>query len=421
LKWATSEEKRVSDFDDSPKQGSWGQILLIYAIGVLGATTISQAIPVIGDIAGLFHAQRAQVGWIISMPSALVAVGALLVGWVVDRVGDKRVLLTGCALVIAGDIGVALAGSLDALYAMRALEGIGYVCIAVAAITMMTRITFGPRRNIALTLWSSFIPMSFAVPLILAAQLAGTGMWRWAFNGHAIALAVLAVAALPVLPARQAAGAAPSRVAGLPLVLRSPGPYLLGLSFACAAFMQTGLVSTLPRMLSAKYGLGIPVASSVVTLGMVLNTAGCLVVGPLLNRGMKPVAITAIGVLFAIAGGLAVGVSYGSFVPAAAMSCLFFLGAGLIVGLWALLPQVAPNRQTLGATSGLVTQVTLWGVLFGPPAAFAALATGDWASEGRNIVLAGVAIVVLVWLVTSRFSQSAAASGSLPTSVPSAH
>jgi len=50
----------------------------------------------------------------------------------------------------------------------------------------------GARRNNALTLWSSFVPMSFALPLILAAQLAGTGQWRWAFSGHAIALAGLA-------------------------------------------------------------------------------------------------------------------------------------------------------------------------------------------------------------------------------------
>ena len=37
----------MSSTDKSPEQGSWGSILLIYAIGVLGATSISQAVPVI--------------------------------------------------------------------------------------------------------------------------------------------------------------------------------------------------------------------------------------------------------------------------------------------------------------------------------------------------------------------------------------
>jgi hypothetical protein len=58
-------------------QGSWRSILLIYGIGVLGATTISQAITVARDMAVFFHAAPQQAGWIISTPSALVVIGAV--------------------------------------------------------------------------------------------------------------------------------------------------------------------------------------------------------------------------------------------------------------------------------------------------------------------------------------------------------
>jgi MFS family permease len=109
-------------------------------------------------------------------------------------------LLSGCAVLVLGDLGVTLAGSVEMLYAMRVLEGIGYVAIAVAAVTMLTRTTQGARRTSALTLWSSFVPMSFALPLILAAQLDGTGKWRWAFTGHGIPLAALGIAAWAWLP-----------------------------------------------------------------------------------------------------------------------------------------------------------------------------------------------------------------------------
>ena len=409
----------MSETQQSVDQGSWACIILIYIIGVLGATTISQAIPVIGDIARLFHTGP-MTGWVISTPSALVALGALFTGWIVDRVGDKLILLVGCAIVVAGDVGVVLSTSLYPLLAMRIVEGIGYVGISVAAITMMTRITSGARRNIALTLWSSFIPMSFAIPLMLAAPLAGTGQWRWAFTGHAIALALLLLIGVAQLPASSAASGA-SRTAGLGCVLRSPGPYVLGLSFACAAFVQTGIVSTLPHLLSSKYGVTVGIAASVGTLGMVFNTAGCLVVGPMLNRRVPPLAIAAAGVLCTISGGLALGLSLPSFAAAVVISCVFFLGAGLIVGLWALLPLVAPSRQSLGATSGLVTQVTLWGVLFGPPAAFAAQAGGHWASEGANIVVAGVTIVVCIWLVVSRFGRAATGEAAVSGGAQSAH
>ncbi|NYY80226.1 hypothetical protein DMH27_04345 [Raoultella planticola] len=35
--------------------------------------------------------------------------------------------------------------------------------------------------------------------------------------------------------------------------------------------------------------------------------------------------------------------------------------------MWALAPIVAPSRDSIGATSGLITQLTLIGVFLGPP------------------------------------------------------
>ena len=393
----------MSITEQGVEQGSWSSILLIYAIGVLGAMTISQAIPVIGELARLFRAGP-DAGWIISVPSALVAVGALLTGWIVDRVGDKPVLIASGAIVVLGDIGVLFAFDLQTLLAMRVVEGIGYVGIAVAAITMMIRITTGPRRNLALTLWSSFIPMSFAVPLLAASALAAPGHWRWAFLGHALLLGALVLIAVAHLPGRRTLSA-PSRTAGLAAVLRSPAPYLLGLAFASAAFVQTGVVSTLPHLLAGKYHVSIGMASSAGTAGMALNALGALMVGPMLNRGIRPLTVVLTGVALTIGAGLALGLALPGFAFAAAVSCAFFFGAGVIVGLWALLPSTAPNRQSIGATSGLVTQVTLWGVLFGPPAAFAAEAGGSWFHEGRNIVIGGLVIICCIWLVVTRFQQ----------------
>jgi len=400
-------------------QSSWGAILLIYAIGVLGATSISQVVPIVGDLGQAFHLSRPQGGWVISTPSAVVAVGALLFGWLVDKFGDKPMLLFGCAVLVLGDLGVTVAGSVEMLYAMRVLEGIGYVAIAVAAVTMLTRTTQGARRTSALTLWSSFVPMSFALPLILAAQLAGTGQWRWAFTGHGIALAALGIAAWALLPTPAPVRTA-MRTAGLATVVRSPSPYLLGLAFACGAFMQTGVVSTLPHMLSGRFGVSIGLASSIGTLGMIFNTIGALAVGPLLNRGTGALTVSVLGVLLALIGGIALYVPGPAFALAATASSVFFLGTGIIVGLWALLPRVAPKPSCVGATSGLVTQIVLWGVLFGPPAAFAAAASGDWTRPVANIVIGGVACLLLLWLVIRRIRGSDTADGTAPL-VQAAH
>lgn len=383
------------------QQGSWTSILLIYGIGVLGAATITQALPVIGDLVKLFHA-GAKAGWIISIPSITVALAAFLAGWLVDRFGDKPVLLVGSIIIVLGDIGVTAINTLQSLLTMRVLEGVGYLCTSVAAITMLTRITSGKRRNSALTLWSSYIPMSFALPLVLAGQLAGPDRWRWAFNGHAIVLGLLTVSAALQLPAGRNQKA--SRTAGMAKVIRMPGPWVLGLVFACTAFMQTGLVSILPNVLTRTYGVSFAIAASIGSLGMIFKTAGCLAAGPLLNRNISPITIALAGVILAILGGITLGLPLPSFLVAVVVSSVFFFGAGLVVGLWALTPTVAPDYLSLGAASGVVTQVAIWGVLLGPPAAFAAEIHGGWVIVSASIVLAAAGIMTCITLVVKRFT-----------------
>ncbi len=392
---------------------SWGAILLIYAIGVLGATSISQAIPVAGDMARFYNLGPSQGGWIISMPSAVVALGAISMGWLVDRLGDKRILLIGCAILALGDIGVAFAQSAGVLYAMRIVEGIGYVGISVAAVAMITRATEGKRRTSALTLWSSFVPMSFIAPLLIATQVAGSDRWPWAFLGHGIVLALLALVALAVLPADGRGRGKATRTSGIGAVLRSRAPYLLGLAFACGAFLQTGVASTLPHMLPDRFAVSAGFAASVVTIGMILNLIGCLAVGPMLNRGAGPFRVACLGVALTAAGGVAMYGPEVSVTLVFAAACVFFLGSGVVVGLWALLPKVAPNPAAIGATSGLVTQLVLWGVLFGPPGAFALLSS-DWMQQSAAVLSACSLCLGLLWLVTLDSIAAPSASSSRP-------
>jgi len=376
-------------------EAGWGTIIVIYLLCVMAASTVSQVIPIAGDIARYFHPPREQVGWIISLPSALVAIGAVLVGWVIDRVGDKPAILVGAALMICGDLGAVLAETVPQLLAMRVVEGLGYVGISVGTVTLLTRATTGRRRTSALTLWSSFVPMSFALPLVLAGLLAGTGHWRWAFGGHALITLVLALAGLR-LPGRSADVTA-RRSAGLSLVLRTPACYALGVSFALAAFVQTGIVTTLPQVLAARYGVSIPMGSGVGTIGMLFNTAGCLLMGPLFNRGIPVLTLVTSSVLLTAATAVGVHLAGLPLAASVAVAWLFFFGSGLIVGFWALLPSAAPSPQSRGAASGLVAQLTHFGVLFGPPAAFAAM--GVPVRQYGNTIAALAACAALLWMV----------------------
>ena len=65
-----------------------------------------------------------------------------------------------------------------------------------------------------------------------------------------------------------------------------------------------------------------------------------------------------------------------------------------------------------------MTQFVLWGVLFGPPSAFAAAASGEWTRPVANIVISGSICLLLLWLVIRRIRSAEAANGAAPAVQP---
>lgn len=351
---------------------NWPRILLIYAIGVFAAMAVSQVVPVIGLIARTFHpANQSAVGLVISLPSLIVALGALATGWLVDKFSAKPILLIGAAILLVGDIAAAYAPSFNGLLAARIIEGIGYVGVAVAAVTMISRATSGTRRTWSLALWSSFVPMSFIVPFLVTPLIFAAGDWRLAFTGHAVVLLILAILAFVTLPSGALIGQMGARSANLGQVLRSPWPYLLGISFGAAACVQSGVVASISSYWAAHYRFADPNVNLFNAIAMVANIVGCLLVGRFISAGVPVWIIGIAGTILAAVAGLAIFETPIPFMTAVIASWVFTFGCGLLVGMWTLLPRVAPSPAATGATSGLVTQFTLLGVLVGSPLAFA--------------------------------------------------
>ncbi|NWK96460.1 MFS transporter [Sphingobium lactosutens] len=355
----------------------WPHIILIYLIGVFGMMVVSAALPALGGIAREFHPPSpATIGWVMSIPALAAAVASLAVGWLVDRFGDRRMMILGSLLVLLGDGGVVTSTSMDLLLGWRVTAGLGYVCMVVAAVTMISRLTSGRARIAALALWSTVIPASFVVASLYGAVVGHGAGWRTVFLLHGGGVALLTLLALVRLPGRPAEEPTRSRLDGIGLVLRSPWPYALGASFAAAAFLQTGFVATLPRLLASGIGASEAQVHSFNALAMICNMVGAFSFGLLYNRGLKPWQMGFGAVLLCGAAGLGLVLAPTNLALAILMNCALMFGLGILVGMWALLPAVTPSPQTTGATSGLITQITLLGVLFGPPAAFNALHAG---------------------------------------------
>ncbi|HCD1815543.1 TPA: MFS transporter [Klebsiella pneumoniae] len=378
------------------------RIFVVYALGVMAAMTVSEAVTELGAIAKEFHlTDHGSVGIIMSLPSLMVVLGALLAGYLVDRIGDRIVLLTGALIIIAGDIAVIAAPAYNLLLAGRVVTGVGYVLTAVAAVTLLIRMTTGKQRTMVMALWSTFVPASFLLPFISAGFAEYFQTWRAAFIGHSVLTLVLTLLAALSIPSRTAQEKAMfSRTRGLSTVLKSPLPYLLGISFAADAFIQTGMISSLTPFLARTYAVP-PVEVSHWNVGaMLANAVGCLMVGALLNQGVKAITIAGAGIVLAAASALLVYLVPIGFMPAIFASWVFMFSSGLLVGMWALAPMVAPSRESTGATSGLITQLTLVGVFLGPPLFIGAMHDGNSQKMALMVIIGLVACLVAlpVWL-----------------------
>ena len=127
------------------------RVAVIYLLGVLAAMTVGTAVPEVSFIAREFHPEdKSILGLVVSMPSLVVAVGALLAGFFVDKLGDKKMLFLGTVLMVAGDATVIASSNIDMLLAGRFISGLGYVLVAVSAITMLVRLTPIEHRTMAL-------------------------------------------------------------------------------------------------------------------------------------------------------------------------------------------------------------------------------------------------------------------------------
>ncbi|SER34679.1 MFS transporter [Sphingobium sp. YR768] len=359
------------------ERAPWSRIILIYLIGVFGMMVVSAALPALGGIAAEFRPPSpSTIGWVMSAPALAAALASLAIGALVDRFGDRRMMLIGGALVLLGDIGVVTVHDMTLLLAWRIAAGLGYVCIVVAAVTMIMRMTSGRARTAALALWSTVIPASFVIASLYGAAFGHGGGWRTIFLLHAGGVALLMALAIACLTGGVAAETGRSRLNGIGQVLRSPWPYVLGASFAAAAFLQTGFVSSLPRLLAGSIGASEAQVHSFNALAMVCNMVGAFSFGLLFNRGLKPWQMGVASVAMCGLAGLGLVLAPTSLMLAIVMNCALMFGLGILVGMWALLPAVTPSPACTGAASGLITQITLLGVLFGPPVAFQALHAG---------------------------------------------
>jgi EmrB/QacA subfamily drug resistance transporter len=139
---------------------------------------VTTALPVIRKD---LHATLAGLEWTVNAYTLTFAVLLLTGAALGDRFGRRRMFTVGLAIFTLGSIGAALAPSVGALVAFRAVQGAGGAIVMPLTLTILSAAVPAEKRGLALGAWGGISGLAVAIgPLVGGAVVQGIS-WQWIF------------------------------------------------------------------------------------------------------------------------------------------------------------------------------------------------------------------------------------------------
>lgn len=160
-------------------------VLAASVVAFMGIGLVDPILPVIGK--GL-DASHSEIELLFTSYFLIIGISNLVTGWVSSRLGEKRTLLLGLALVVVFSALAGQSDSVEEVVAYRAGWGLGIALfISTSMSALITHVNGGPQR--AVVLFESALGIGIASGPLLGAVL-GAQSWRAPFFGVAILMAI---------------------------------------------------------------------------------------------------------------------------------------------------------------------------------------------------------------------------------------
>jgi EmrB/QacA subfamily drug resistance transporter len=168
-----------------------------YFMVVLDALVVITALPRIQlDL----HVGLPALQWTVNAYGIAFAAGIITAAALGDRLGRRRVFITGVALFTLASAACALAPTVSALIAARAVQGLGGAAVLPLSLTILTAAYPAERRGAIVGIYGGLAGLAVAVgPLVGGAVTEGLN-WHWIFWVNVpigVAVSLLAVRLLP--------------------------------------------------------------------------------------------------------------------------------------------------------------------------------------------------------------------------------
>lgn len=364
----------------------WDIVTVAMMTGILAGMQVGKVAPALPVLRQDLGMDFVTAGWAASLFTLAGASIGALIGASADRTGPRRAARFSLLMLALGSIWGGFAGSTIEVMLSRSVESLGFIGIAVSCPRLIVGAVLPKDRNLALGIWSTFMPTGMTIAMLMAPfvmpQIGWRGMW---FVNGGLALAMIGVLLWKTRNASwtppDAAAAPVPALLGLRQSAARIGPWLLALTFFAYSMQYLSVISWMPTFLIEARGVGTADAALLAAVVVGSNTIGNVAAGILLGRGVSRQTL-----LLAAFLGMAVSAA-GIYAPwfdstglRVASAILFSAIGGLVPGgLMAATPVHAPSTSLVGVVNGLMMQGSNIGALVGPPmiAAVVTLA-GGW-------------------------------------------
>src|ERR1700710_35601 len=168
------------EFGLPPPQRYWA--ILVVALGitlaVLDGAIANVALPA---IAHNLHASPADSIWIVNAYQLAITVSLLPLASLGDRIGYRRVYMSGLALFTVASLGCALSDSIVTLAVARVIQGFGAAGI-MSVNTALVRMIYPPQhlgRGVSIN--ATVVAISSVIGPSVAAAVLAIAPWPWLF------------------------------------------------------------------------------------------------------------------------------------------------------------------------------------------------------------------------------------------------
>ena len=378
-------------------------VLIILAIWAAGLGAAAQ----FGKISILFQdlerhyagAGAVGIGLMVSIVGIVGLVFGTSAGLAVARVGPRRAILAALALGAVVSLVQAVLPPYPVMMATRVLEGASHLAIVVVGPTSIATVAPKALQGAAMTLWSSFFGLTYAVLAWVAPGL--VAIWGDAalFLGHAGWMALCFVLLWVLMPRDGVAVAARSGQGILAqhwAIYASPRLGAPAMGFLCYTVTYVALLTLLSAVVTPGWGGFIAVAMPLVSIAVSLT------LGVWLLSRITAVALVQGGFAFGIVTALGLWLFWGSGLAEAVFALGLAAAVGIVQGAsFAALAQLNPDPQDRARGAGAIAQLGNLGTTTGTPL-LALILKGAGATGLMVFLVAFFALGIVIHAIQAR-------------------